>query len=253
MSVQPAPGALPPDYFERIAAVESSHWWHRGMRELSVALLGERWSQAEALLDAGCGTGGFLRWALDRHRFRVACGADLSEEAIARAKEQLPDLELRVAPLSELPFEDGSFDLVTANDVLQHVPAGELGQSFAELRRVLRPGGALLARTGGARRGRSEREDWRLYDRGSLRAQLESAGLRCERLTHANVLPSLLASARGRGPKPPTDTSHGIPQAEEGIRGRLGYRLLRAEAAYLAAPGRALPYGHTLLAVASRT
>ena len=51
----------PPEYFTALAAVEDDHWWHRGMRAIAAALLGER---RGALLDAGCGTGGFLAWAL---------------------------------------------------------------------------------------------------------------------------------------------------------------------------------------------
>jgi SAM-dependent methyltransferase len=42
----------------------------------------------------------------------------------------------------ELPFEDESFDLVFGHAVLHHIP--DLGRAFAEFRRVLRPGGAIL-------------------------------------------------------------------------------------------------------------
>ncbi len=53
-----------PDYYRRLHAVEEQHWWHVGMREITAALLRERLARGHlSLLDAGCGTGGFLAWA----------------------------------------------------------------------------------------------------------------------------------------------------------------------------------------------
>src|SRR5262249_10214935 len=63
-----APG-VPSDYYDRIAEVERDHWWYRGTREIAGALLGRRLVSGGRLLDAGCGTGGFLRWALDEGSF----------------------------------------------------------------------------------------------------------------------------------------------------------------------------------------
>jgi SAM-dependent methyltransferase len=135
--------------------------------------------------------------------------------------------------------------------VLQHVVETELEQSLSEVRRVLRSDGVLLLRTNGARRARRERDDWRIYDRAALAATLEAAGFRCERLTYANLVLSLLAAARGRSPRAPTETSHGIPRPASSLQNALGYRALRAEARYLARGSRVLRYGHTLLALAS--
>ena len=155
-----------------------------------------------------------------------------------------------VASLSALPLETASFDLAVANDVLQHVPERELGRSLDELRRVLRPGARLLVRTNGARRPRREGEDFRVYDRASLAATLEAAGFRCLRLTYANTVGSLLSLARGQAPRGPTAGRHGIPAEAGKVATGVGQRLLRAEARYLAGPGRSLPYGHTLFALA---
>ena len=253
MSSSPAlaPG-VPANYYRKIFEAEESHWWFRGMRSISAALLGERLLRpGQSVLDAGCGTGGFLRWAIDRGSFAAAAGVDLASTAIALAKERLPEADLQTAALKSLPYPDASFDLVISNDVLQHIQIDDVGQSLGELRRVLVPGGTLLLRTNGARTSRHERDDWRVYDRQELIATVERAGLACERVTYANSALSLLGALRGRSPAAPSDRRDGIPQREPSrIATAVGTTLLTAEAQWLARPRRTLPYGHTLFAVA---
>jgi SAM-dependent methyltransferase len=187
---------------------------------------------------------------LEQGPFARAFGFDPSGEALAFACRRLPSAELAEATLASIPFDDASFDLVVANDVLQHVPEPEVATSLGELRRVLRPGGAVLVRTNGARTTRSERVDWRVYDRATLVAALTAAELQPERVTYANLVGSLLDAARGRSPQAPTAVTHGIPELPSAAVGAMMLRLLRAEARYLARPGRRLPYGHTLLVLA---
>jgi SAM-dependent methyltransferase len=248
-----APG-IPADYYQRIFTFEERHWWYRGVRELSASVLGERLTVPGArVLDAGCGTGGFLRWLLDRGAFTAAAGIDIGSAAIELARWRVPEADLRVAPLHELPFGDASFDLVVTNDVLQHVPEDDVAASLLELRRVLAPDGTLLLRTNGARRLRRERADWRAYDRHTLVAELERAGFACERVTYVNFALSMYGTLRGRSPHAPTESGDGIPTREPGrFADAVGSAVLRAEARWLARPGRSLPYGHTLIAVAAR-
>ena len=242
---------VPPDYYRAIAEVDQSHWWHRGMLEISRALLGARLDRPGLrLLDAGCGTGGFLLWACDAASLGSVAGVDVSDEALRLAQARLPGVDLRLAPVSSLPFADAAFDLVVLNDVLQHVREDDVEQSLLELRRVLAPGGALLVRTNAARRARRPSPEWRIYDASALTAELERAGLACERLTHANLVGSLWAAARGWHPSPPSPTSHGVPAAGSSAVDGVKLRLLRLEARYLSRPGRSLPYGHTLFALA---
>jgi SAM-dependent methyltransferase len=242
---------VPPDYYRQIREVEERYWWHRGIREISAALLGDRLTRARSLLDAGCGTGGFLKWALERGAFESVAGVDVSAEAIALAREQVPTATLHVATVWELPLPPDSVDLVVTNDVIQHVPQPKVAESLRELRRVLRDDGTLLVKTNGARRLRQEGDEWRVYDRSELGAALERAGFRCERVTYANVIGSLWASARGYSPHAPTSEHHGVPSDNRSPASSLKYALLKAEAAWLRRPSRTLPYGHALFAVAT--
>jgi SAM-dependent methyltransferase len=244
-----AVSALPADYHPRIRQVEQRHWWHVGMRRISAALLGERVQGGSRLLDAGCGTGGFLHWALAQWPIARASGVDISDAAIELARNQVPTVELGIAPLHALPFEAASFDIVVANDVLQHVEESQVAASIAELRRVLAPEGTLLVRTNGARRALAVRPDWRVYDAETLRGVLEQCGLRCERVTYANVVGSLWAALRGQELQSPKGESHGIPAIPGPVQQIVGARLLAAEARYLRKPDRSLPYGHTLFAL----
>jgi SAM-dependent methyltransferase len=243
---------IPSDYYARMHAVEERHWWHRGMREIELALLRPRLRPDARLLDAGSGTGGFLRFLLDRGAIGSAAGIDLSPEAIELARERVPEAELAVASVTDLPFGDETFDAAVLNDVLQHVPEEDVERSLGELRRVLRPGAPLAVRTGGARRARRERADWRAYDRASLREELERSGFRVERVTYANVVGSIAAAAAGRAPRAPTEERCGIPPGQSTLARAAGAVLLGAEARLLAWTPATLPYGHTLVAVVRR-
>jgi SAM-dependent methyltransferase len=93
-------------------------------------------------LELGVGTG---RVALPvASRGYSYTGVDISTEMMARlrAKADLPNLTLREADVTDLPFEDGGFDVVLAFHVLHLVP--EWRQALAEARRVTAAGGYFL-------------------------------------------------------------------------------------------------------------
>jgi len=240
-----------PDYYARLHAVEEQHWWHAGMRDITAALLRERLERGHlSLLDAGCGTGGFLGWAARTGSFDRVCGVDISAEAVELARQAVPGAELHVAPVDELPFADRSFDVAVLNDVLQHVEERDVDAGLRELRRVLRQNGVLLVRTNGGRHARRERADWRLYDVGSLRDELAAAGFDIVRITYVNTVLSMWGAARGRAPTAPTTTTCGIPAEAGPAANAVGRTLLGLEARVLRHPRVSLPYGHTLLAMA---
>ncbi|MFC5661533.1 class I SAM-dependent methyltransferase [Kitasatospora misakiensis] len=95
------------------------------------------------ILDAGCGSGP-LSAAL-RDAGAAVVGIDASAAMLALARQRLgDDVPLSVADLNDpLPFEDGAFDDVVASLVLHYLE--DWGPALAEIRRVLRPGGRLIA------------------------------------------------------------------------------------------------------------
>lgn len=92
-----------------------------------------------SLLDAGCGTGLALRLAAERGA-RVS-GLDASAALLDVARGQLPDADLRVGDIEELPYDDAMFDVVTAFNSIQY--ASDPKTAVAELARVTRPGGRV--------------------------------------------------------------------------------------------------------------
>jgi len=95
------------------------------------------------ILDAGCGSGPLT--AALRDRGATVTGFDISAEMVTLAKRRLgDDVALHVGDLRDpLPFEDGAFDDVAASLVLHYLE--DWGPTLNELRRVLRPGGRLIA------------------------------------------------------------------------------------------------------------
>lgn len=240
---------VPADYYSRLAEIDASHWWTQGMIDIELALLEPWLLDRPPLLDAGCGTGGFLLRAAATGRFGSLSGMDMSEQAIETARRRVPDVQLGVGPLATLPYGDAAFGVVVSNDVLQHVHEAEIPASLRELRRVLRPGGVLVVRTNGGRTARRERDDWRLYDGRTLRAELGAAGFFVERVTYANALLSAAGAARGQSPRAPTESGSGIPSAPGRAASAVGGAALALETRVVRL-GVRVPWGHTLFALA---
>lgn len=92
------------------------------------------------LLDVGCGSGLALRLAADRGA--TVTGLDASAALLEHARRRIPGAPLVQGELEELPFADGSFDIVTGFNSFQYAarPAVALGEAA----RVLAPGGRVL-------------------------------------------------------------------------------------------------------------
>ena len=96
-------------------------------------------------LEIGAGTGYFGLNLLRAGVLREAVATDVSPGMLAVLDDSAAELGLpvttRVCEAAELPFGDGSFDLVFGHAVLHHLP--DLAAAFREFRRVLRPGGQV--------------------------------------------------------------------------------------------------------------
>lgn len=101
-------------------------------------------ADAERILDFGVGMG---RLILHYFPFRAELhGCDVTPAAVEWTREKM-GRRVRVeltAPEPPLPYPDAHFDFVYANSVFTHVPCELMGAWAGELRRVIRPGGALI-------------------------------------------------------------------------------------------------------------
>lgn len=103
-----------------------------------------RWIQTEPIrhLDVGCGPGAFVAHTARSPRF-VTHGTDVSEFAIDQARRNAPSAKLAVAFAETRPWPDESFDLISALDVLEHLP--DPGAALDAFSSMLAPGGIVLA------------------------------------------------------------------------------------------------------------
>lgn len=96
-----------------------------------------------SVLDAGCGTGGLILRLRERQRGWRFSGIDFMPLACELATQRCgPSTDVRVASITELPFENASFEAVVSADVICQVNNPEF--AVAEFYRVLKPGGVLV-------------------------------------------------------------------------------------------------------------
>lgn len=103
---------------------------------------------AGELLDIGCGGGANLSRLMQRSADGKVTGVDYSAVSVAKSRKAnakaIADGRCKVleASVANLPFADGTFAMVTAFETIYFWP--EIEKSFAEVHRVLQPGGRFL-------------------------------------------------------------------------------------------------------------
>jgi SAM-dependent methyltransferase len=157
---------------EKLRRIESWHFWFVSRRELVASMLRRELHAGETLLDVGCGTGANLALGCDGVR---RLGVDIHIEELTRGMLQ--------GDAVALPLQSASVDVLLALDVLEHVDDDAM---LAEVTRVLRGGGRLIATVPAVRALWSVRDDAaghrRRYSRGMLRALLGRHGFRVREL-----------------------------------------------------------------------
>jgi SAM-dependent methyltransferase len=130
---------MDPAEYALMDAAEDRMWWYRA---LHARLLDSLKGTTGHILDAGCGTGGFLA-VLKTHRpDLIRFGVEWDATAAPRAQTKSATRIAR-GTVNALPFANTTFDAAISADVLCHAavdPAAALG----ELKRVLKPGGRLI-------------------------------------------------------------------------------------------------------------
>lgn len=120
-----------------------------------------RRADGKRVLDVGCG---------DRPYYPFFAGRASAYVGVDAAH---PDAELH-APVERLPVEDASFDIVLCTQVLEH--ADDPAQAVRELRRVVKPGGRVLASTHGVQLYHPDPVDLHRWTHAGLRQLFEENG-----------------------------------------------------------------------------
>ncbi|CAN5137689.1 class I SAM-dependent methyltransferase [soil metagenome] len=124
--------------------VEDTHFWYRGMRDITTSLLAKYLPSKtqNTILDAGCGTGAGIEFL---KQFGTVHGFDISPRAVEFCHKRGLDNVIE-GSIDEIPYDDSKFDLVTCFDVLGQREVSSDQKAIKEFHRVLKPGGILLIR-----------------------------------------------------------------------------------------------------------
>lgn len=180
--------------YQDLFELEEEFWWFVGMRQITAAVLDPLLPEnvSRKVLDAGCGTGGNVAWLRRYAGASEVVGMDLASDALKLARQRIQQLPVQ-ASVTELPFPDSTFDLVTSFDVIVQLPEeGADERAVREMYRVLTPGGIAFVRAAAYQWMRSEHDvalnTQRRYSLNELRALLDGTGFRVIRATYANGL-----------------------------------------------------------------
>jgi SAM-dependent methyltransferase len=229
--------------------VDEHHWWYRGRRAIVDAELSRLPLRSPArILDAGCGSGRMLQ---ELERYGQVAGIELDPGAAELARSRGHG-EVRVGSLERLPFQDGSFDLITCLDVIEHTPDDRV--TLTELRRVCAPEGWLLLTVPAYQALWSQHDEanhhFRRYGRSALRRVAGESGWALRGLTSFNTIllpPAALVRLARRHRRADQDYRPELERGPAWLNAILE-RPLRAEAWWIAR-GRTLPAGLSLMAV----
>jgi SAM-dependent methyltransferase len=183
--------------YQRMHEAEGGMWWYRALHARLLDALAEQPAASGPILDAGCGTGGFLALLSREQPARATFGVEWHPRAaaIAAGKSGRPIVR---GSVNELPFAGDAFETVIAADVLCHAAVAPVA-ALAEIRRVLRPHGRLIVNMP-AFRGLMSAHDTHVHNARRMNARetrtmLENAGFRVLRVRYWNalLLPLLIA------------------------------------------------------------
>ncbi len=160
-----------------------NRWLYRAKRRALDRVLGGESLQGKQVLDLGSGMGWVVAY-LTSHGATVE-GCDVADPALTGLRERFPEVTFFRAELGAqaIPRPDAHFDLVTALDVLYHLPSDEAwSAALAEIGRVLRPGGQLVVSDGFGESDVDPAPHVRLRSQAHWRREAARASLEVQRL-----------------------------------------------------------------------
>jgi len=190
-----------PEHYDRLFALEASHFWFRARNRLILWALHRHFPGARSFCEIGCGTGYVLTAVREALPEAVLSGSEAFAEGLPFAARRVPDAQLMQMDACAIPF-DGEFDALGAFDVIEHIPDDRA--ALAQMHGALVAGGGLLVTV--------PQHPWlwswmddeahhvRRYTAAELRGKVEAAGFRVRRMTSfvSLLLPAMMLSRLGR-------------------------------------------------------
>jgi len=123
----------------RYHLIEKNYWWCKARRDI-ISKLVRHQPRSARILDIGCASGMLIK-KLRSDGFKNVSGVDISANAIQQCKQRGLK-HCAVMNASELAFDDETFDILVASDILEHTK--DDSKTLKEWGRVLKPGGFLI-------------------------------------------------------------------------------------------------------------
>ncbi len=231
--------------------LETTYWWHVGRMSIIEQQLKKICKNKRNLkiLNVGSGTGGTIPIL---EKFGKVHNIDTSKEALSFLKSR--GYEGTLVNGLKLPFEDNTFDVVTALDVLEHIEEDDV--ALVEWLRVLKPTGMLLLTVPAYQWLWSQHDEinnhYRRYRKRNLKRQITGAGYKVRKASYAIVFSfPLIASTRIVSKLSRTDSGEysSFVQPPKPVS-KLFVSLLKAEGA--AQKHLSFPFGTSLLFVGKK-
>jgi len=180
-----------PAEYDRMAALEETHWWYVAVRDLFTRLLERpRFALPDRprVLDAGCGSGAHLQLFQRLLNPSYLGGFDLSSLAVEHARRKNPQADVYQGDLCTPQIRTADLDLLFCCDVLYTTPLEEGAAGLKSLTCALRPGGLLLLHLPAYNWLKSQHDlavhTRQRFTKTSVRALMEQLGLQLELLSY---------------------------------------------------------------------
>ncbi len=247
---------MKPEFAEKYYRIESAHPWSVGRRDIVSRLVKGLGTPKDAdILEVGTG-GGALVEDMVNDGFTGVVGIDMSPLAV-RAAQGRGLSQVLQGDATALEYEDESFDLVIASDVLEHLV--DERRALAEWSRVLRPGGQLIVFVPAFAflwsQHDVENQHYRRYSRSMLESVLKVSQFKIDRIGYWNALlfvplTGIRMVQRVMGPK---DQAPDEPKDQflemKGLAAKAFTAMFKLENIYLGAGGK-FPLGVSVFAIA---
>ncbi|MFC3027670.1 MULTISPECIES: class I SAM-dependent methyltransferase [Roseomonadaceae] len=245
-------GVVEPAEYDLMDAAEDGMWWYRAAHARILDALRERPGAPGPVLDAGCGTGGFLAKLVQDQPARPAVGLEYVADAARRAAQKSGS-PVAAGDANALPFADASFGAAVSIDVICHAGV-DPARGMAELHRVLRPGGTVVLNLPAYEWLRSAHDarvhTARRYTARTARALLEAGGFTAITTRYWNglLLPLMALQRKVLQARPgaPSDVTHFPPWIDTTLHtvSEIERRIGRA--------GISMPGGGSVLVIGTR-